>query len=213
MANPTVVPIMTPATGPGGPFANPIYLVDVYGNPITGSNGTSANGGAVPITNVMVVEAGIWDGGNNILPIRAATGDSIGGGNVIMTAAGLYNPTVGNFDRVREITTFKPFNGQALTATSGNTPTSIWTPASGKKFRLMGYWFSLSAAAGLVFHDLATVGGGGVIPIPSPLAAAAGIVQSPPIGNGFLSATANNQLWIDATAAATVTGFVWGTEE
>lgn len=37
MANPTVTPIMTPARGPGGPDAQPIYLVDVWGNPIQGT--------------------------------------------------------------------------------------------------------------------------------------------------------------------------------
>lgn len=116
-------------------------------------------------------------------------------------------------DRQRAPNIFKPFNAQALTATSGNTPVSIWTPAAGKKFRLMGYWFSVTTAAGIVFHDLASVGGGGVIPVPSPIAAAAGIVQSPPIGNGFISAAANNQLWIDSTIASNVTGFVWGMEE
>lgn len=35
MANQTVTPIMTPASGPGGPLANPFYLVDQYGNPFT----------------------------------------------------------------------------------------------------------------------------------------------------------------------------------
>ncbi len=39
MANPTVTPIMTPARGPGVPDAQPVYLVDVYGNPIGSTNG------------------------------------------------------------------------------------------------------------------------------------------------------------------------------
>lgn len=38
MANPTVTPIMTPARGPNVPDAQSIYIVDVYGNPITSIN-------------------------------------------------------------------------------------------------------------------------------------------------------------------------------
>jgi hypothetical protein len=119
----------------------------------------------------------------------------------------------GSIDRRRASDTFKPFNAQAVTISSANTPTAIWTPTAGKSFRLMGYWFSTTVAAGLIFHDLASVGSGGVMPIPSPVHAAAGVIQSPDIGNGILSAAANNKLWIDATAATTLTGFVWGTEE
>lgn len=137
---------------------------------------------------------------NTLLPVAQYAAGGTGGAGITANL-------------VRVATIYKAFNAQALTAIAGNTPVSIWTPAAGRKFRLMGYWFSTSAAAGLVFHDLASVGGGGLIPFPSPVAAAAGILQSPPIGNGFLSATINNQLWIDATAATTVTGFVWGVEE
>ena len=35
MANQTITPIMTPARGPNVPDAQPVYQVDVYGNPIT----------------------------------------------------------------------------------------------------------------------------------------------------------------------------------
>jgi hypothetical protein len=127
------------------------------------------------------------------------------------TVHGLFDGT--NVQRQRGPSAFNAFNAQAVTIQSANTPTAIWTPATGKKFRLMGYWFSTTVAAGLVFHDLATVGTGGRLNIPSPIAAAAGVLQSPPLGNGILSGAANNKLWIDATAATTLTGFVWGTEE
>ena len=42
MANPTVTPIMTPARGPNVPDAQPVYLVDVYGNPIMGAEASIA---------------------------------------------------------------------------------------------------------------------------------------------------------------------------
>ena len=49
MANQTVTPIMTPARGPNVPDAQPVYGVDVYGNPVTPASGDyPAN--AVPIT-------------------------------------------------------------------------------------------------------------------------------------------------------------------
>jgi hypothetical protein len=227
VANQTTTPIMPSASGPGGPFANPIYLVDQYGNPITPSNGgafnlAQVNGNTVATPNgsnnanaTQLVTLGLYGGGSTVTPQRDFTAvggpDAIGQNVIPAVQAGYSGTSAVSFIRVANV--FKAFNAQALTASSANTPTSIWTPAAGKKFHLMGYWFSLSAAAGLVFHDLASVGGGGLIPLPSPVLTAAGIVQTPPIGNGYLSAATNNQLWIDATAAATVTGFVWGIEE
>lgn len=56
MANPTVTPIMTPARGPNVPDAQPIYIVDQYGNLIIGNNPLPVSSasdypaGAVPIT-------------------------------------------------------------------------------------------------------------------------------------------------------------------
>lgn len=47
MPNPTITPIMTPARGPNVPDAQPVYGVDVYGNPILASDYPQ---GAVPIT-------------------------------------------------------------------------------------------------------------------------------------------------------------------
>lgn len=56
MANPTVTPIMTPATGPSNPFAGPVYLVDQFGNPLSSTNpqpvaqASDYPAGAIPIT-------------------------------------------------------------------------------------------------------------------------------------------------------------------
>lgn len=101
---------------------------------------------------------------------------------------------------------FKPINGVALTAGTGAT---VWTPAAGKKVRLMGGWFSSSAAAALILADnlVATV------IFPTPVLAAGGIFTLPPMGNGPLLAAANNVLKLDCTAGTTVTGCVFGTEE
>ena len=56
MANPTVTPIMTPARGPNVPDAQPIYIVDQYGNLINSTNPQPISqtsdypAGAIPIT-------------------------------------------------------------------------------------------------------------------------------------------------------------------
>lgn len=113
------------------------------------------------------------------------------------------------WDRLRTPSTFKVIAAVAITAATGAT---IWTPAAGKKFRLMGYSISASAAASLKFYD----GAGGALTTQifrGPLLAAAGIDSQYNLGNGILSAAANNTLALDVTGNATVTGTVWGTEE
>ena len=112
-----------------------------------------------------------------------------------------------NFVSPRVATTFKKI--QALAVTAG-TPQSVWTPAASRKFRLMGWFLSLSVAGKILFED--TTGGANEI-IRTPAMAAGVGVASPPIGNGILSAAANNQLFIDVSATGTVDGFVFGTEE
>jgi hypothetical protein len=101
---------------------------------------------------------------------------------------------------------FVPISAVALVAGTGAT---IWTPAAGKKIRLMGGWFSSSVAAALILGDNAV----GTVIFPTPVLAAAGIFTLPPLGNGQLLALANNVLKLDCTAGTTVTGCVFGTEE
>jgi hypothetical protein len=151
-------------------------------------------------------------GGSDITIASGAGGDVTAAQNFAgVVPMRMYNAS--QAERARSPVLFKPFNAQAVTASSANTPTLIWTPASTCKFRLMGYWFSTTNAAGLLFHDLTAPGSGGLLPIPSPIHPAGGIIQSPNIGNGFLSVAANNKLYIDATSATTLTGFVYGTDE
>jgi hypothetical protein len=111
------------------------------------------------------------------------------------------------FVRQRTPTIYKMIDAVAVTAGTGAT---VWTPASGKKFRLMGWSLSVSAAAALEFHDNAV----GTVVLQSPLLATAGLHESRgELGNGFLSGTADNVLKLDVTADAAVSGMVWGTEE
>jgi len=97
-----------------------------------------------------------------------------------------------------------------LSTVTITTITTVWTPASGKKFRLMGGTFSVSAACSVLFEDNA---------------AATTIFRTPKLaadtpynfvvagGQGVLSAAANNVLKATSSAAATIIGTLWGVEE
>lgn len=125
-------------------------------------------------------------------------------------------------DRLRTPTTFK-----TVTATASGD-TAVWTPTSGKKFRLMGAMVELSGNAQLasaatfniVLRDATTAIGVGF----SASVGAAAITTSVPnlldngvnLGNGILSAAANNVLNVNLSAALTggvVRVTAWGTEE
>src|SRR5271166_7180262 len=90
------------------------------------------------------------------------------------------------WDRLRTPVIFKALNGVVITS-----ETTIWTPAAGKKFRLMGGVLSVGVAAGnVVLKD--NTGGTTILIIP------AGALNTPfpllGMGNGILSAAANNVL-------------------
>lgn len=94
------------------------------------------------------------------------------------------------------------------------TIATIWTPASGKKIRVMGVSISSSAAVSLLLEDNAAVASGGGFVWRSPFL----LVNTPynfdfsPHG-GFLLSAANNVLKGTTSGAANVTGTVWGIEE
>lgn len=102
----------------------------------------------------------------------------------------------------------KIINIAAVAVTAG-TPASLWTPTSGKKFRLLGYCVSLSVAGSVIFDDNVV----GAEILRTPLLAAGTGIASGPMGNGILSAAANNILKINVTATGSVSGHVFGTEE
>lgn len=107
---------------------------------------------------------------------------------------------------LRAANIFKPFASTAITAGTGAT---IWTPAAGKKFRLMGWLISSSVAGQLIFGDNLV----GTVIARSEAVAAAGVSNPGSIlGNGLLSAAINNVLKLDGPTG-NVAGMVWGTEE
>ena len=103
--------------------------------------------------------------------------------------------------------TFKMIDAVAITA---GTPATVWTPASGKKVRLLGWFLSSSAAAALELQDSATAG---TVIAQTPILAAAGVHDAPHLGEGLVLAAADNTLDLDVTANATVSGMVFGVEE
>lgn len=104
---------------------------------------------------------------------------------------------------VRMADTFKTLN-----LASSSAEQTIWTPASGRKFRLLGLHLMLGAAVTLTFRDntagatVLIVAGGTTVPVQLFLG-----------GFGILSAVANNVLTVQASAAATIVGTVYGVEE
>lgn len=87
---------------------------------------------------------------------------------------------------------------------------TIWTPAAGRKFRIMGYVLESGTLGGNVLLKDNT---GGTTCLIIPFGAANGVITSPPMGNGFLSAAANNVLTATGTGAQTLSGYIFGTEE
>jgi hypothetical protein len=103
---------------------------------------------------------------------------------------------------------FVPFAAVALAGGSAGSPIALWTPAGGKKFRLLGLSFALSAVATLVFQDAGTA-------IMDFLQPAAGQPVVLNFGlDGYLSAAANNAFAAQTGGAVTsITGFAYGVEE
>jgi len=100
------------------------------------------------------------------------------------------------------------------TAVTAGTPVPIWTPASGKRFRLIGanLYPTGTATAAIFLED----GSGSVNEfLRFPRLNSSNTAPTPlnfwP--NGYLSSAANNSLFVDVSVSCSVEGFVWGIEE
>lgn len=153
----------------------------------------------------------------------ASDGVAASATKAMRTAAEAFVYNGATWDRKRSPNIFK-----TVTATASGD-TAVWTPASGKKFRLVGFFLMLTNEAAIsgggadldiVLRDGTTAMGIGMsLYVPqvtgTTVPGASGI--SPPLlGNGILSATANNVLNINLSATLTsgkirITAF--GTEE
>ena len=120
-----------------------------------------------------------------------------------------WNPTEGGFDRIRVPVIFKTGVATALGATA------IWTPAAGKKFRLMAYSIEVTAnaamaAAGLeeitLLDAAAAIGQGSSVWLPNAALTTSitgkdtGMRQ---LGNGYLSVAINQALNVNLGTALT----------
>lgn len=90
---------------------------------------------------------------------------------------------------------------------AGTTETTIWTPATGKKFRLMGYVLTVGAGSTMTFKD--NTGGATIFASRSATDQAVTV----DLGNGILSGAVNNVLTVTRGTSATLDGVVWGTED
>lgn len=150
----------------------------------------------------------IGDGANNADAVAPISNSLVRGENFLF----LYNGA--SWDRARGQNISKTLSA---TATGDNT---VWTPTSGKKFRLMGYTISVAgtlASLGpltLQIKDGATVVYNHIVAVAATLAGDSQISAS--LGQGYLSTAANNTLRLNLggtllTGAATINA--WGTEE
>jgi len=106
-------------------------------------------------------------------------------------------------DSLKVPTTFKTVKAAAV-----GTIATVWTPAAGKKVRLMGGCISLSAAASLLLEDNAA----GADVFQSPVLAA-NTPYNFDLGNGVLLSHADDVLKATSSAAANLTGTFYGAEE
>ena len=136
------------------------------------------------------------------------SGDTLGASDLVVLA-GVYNPTTGDVEPLTlnagEPTTFKSLAAVVITS-----ETTIWTPAAGKKFRLMGFVITQGVVTGdITLKD--DTAGTTILVIPAtpegqPLAVSLGRV-------GLLSSTADHVLTATGVSTETISGFVYGTEE
>ena len=146
-----------------------------------------------------VVAVATADGASNTAGFFA---DSAGSNRPVPNYPYWYNGLT--WDRPRTPNVFKTFS---LAASSAEQ--TIWTPTAGKKFRLMGFVLTINTlAATVTFRD--NTAGTTIFVTAGP---AASIVAPSDLGNGILSAAANNRLTIQASAVSALVGTVWGTEE
>ena len=100
--------------------------------------------------------------------------------------------------------TFKDVN-----AVAAGSIVTVWTPASGKRVRFMGITISVSAACSVLFEDNSAGAGNFVFRTPKLLADTPYTFD---LGNGKVLAAVDNVLKATSSAAANVTGTLYGVE-
>jgi len=208
------MPTSTPPTGAAatqvqgtaadgaGPTGNPVYAAGL-GN----DNVARAIPVRVDTAFRSVPVAGINKSNNTpAVGLTSAWGDSIDQDTVPAVVPFFLGTSTG-LRRVRGVETSKP--GQATALADAGT-TDVWTPAAGKKFRLLGLVVGSSVAGRVALVE----GAGNTLVLPVRLLANQSLFLQI-AANGILSAAANNVLKIrnNAGAAADLDWCAWGMEE
>ncbi|HEY3367781.1 MAG TPA: hypothetical protein VGK74_22210 [Symbiobacteriaceae bacterium] len=194
---------------------------------ITGSDvdGLGINYGLLTLANGYGFNGATWDRlrsvntGQLVVTQRSSAGlepyiGGIGdGSSVNMLGTGAFEFAYtggGNWDRLRGANVYKPV---IVTAVAGGAEATLWTPAAGKKFRLMGFHLIANTAPG---YDWALRDGAGGITI-MPLLLPVNVMEREDFGQGKLSGASNNALTLlnnsGSAWAGVLVGMVWGTEE
>lgn len=167
-----------------------VGTVAAQGGPVsTDQQGTNYAGQVVAFNSTTAV------------PIPAdsiALGGAMPGINMMQTGTALASPR-------RTITKFIQLQAQSITHA---TPVSVYTPTTGKKWRILGYNISTTVAGAIQFEDTT-----GTEVLRTPLLLAAAPFASGDMGNGYLSTAANNQLFLDVTVTGVVSGWIGIMEE
>jgi hypothetical protein len=143
---------------------------------------------------------------NEELPAAAALADAMANPTTTLIGAidVVFNGST--FERRRTANVFKSFSGSVITS-----ETAIWTPTSGKKFRIMGFVVTQTVAAG----DITVRDGTGLATILTIPSTPTGQPLAFPLGggNGILSGAINRVLTMQGVSTEAISGFVYGTEE
>ena len=209
---------VTPSGSPAGSAgdADAVVAADQTATGVKGYNGTTwdrlrtvdAAGDNKGVTGFLGTAHMIWNGALQYRAAMAAQAapDGADGASYPIDATVVWNG--GAFDRVRTPNVFKPFS---VTVASIGTGQTVWTVAStNKRFRVMGFAATCDKAAQVNFKDgsVATIFSTPALVANTPFGVSG-------IGNGMLSASANNLLQLDVSASvpAVISGTIWGTEE
>jgi len=149
--------------------------------------------------------------GTNWTRQRAANNAPDGNNGGFVSANGLFAFNGTSWDRVRAGKVYKYIEYLSL---ANATATTVWTPASTKKFRLMGVSISCGST-GNKFHLRAGTAGSGTAFYTFRSTGSAGDTQSFYFGNGYLATNVNDVLEIYNATGVTADVWVtaWGTEE
>ncbi|SRR5579884_2305819 len=144
----------------------------------------------------------LQDSSGNKLGLAPADNLALAG---LMPSATMQQSGTGVASLKRIITKFIQLQAVAITHA---TPVDVYTPTAGKKFRILSYHISTTVAGSIQFED-----GTGNEVLRTPLLAASTPSGSGEMGNGILSAAANNHLFLDVTVTGNVSGWIGICEE